>query len=158
MPPDMPHDADCNVCREEAMFSNRRSLTIEWGHCDPAGIVFNPRYFEFFDWSTAVLIHAATGFDKLNLLARHGAVGWPLVYSNARFLRPCRYDEGIEILSAFTEVGRSSFRVRHQLFNTGELAVDATEIRVWTAVDHSRPGGLTSKPIPEHVAAAFRGE
>ena len=33
-------------------FLHRRSFTIEWGHCDPAGIVFNSRFFEFFDWST----------------------------------------------------------------------------------------------------------
>ena len=39
-------------------FSNTRRLTIEWGHCDPAGIVFNPRYFEFFDWSTGLLVFA----------------------------------------------------------------------------------------------------
>ena len=23
-----------------------RELVVEWGHCDPAGIVFHPRYFE----------------------------------------------------------------------------------------------------------------
>ena len=32
-----------------ASFMFRRQLTIEWGHCDPAGIVFNSRFFEFFD-------------------------------------------------------------------------------------------------------------
>ena len=27
------------------MFSIRRTVRIEWGDCDPAGIVFYPRYF-----------------------------------------------------------------------------------------------------------------
>ncbi len=34
------------------MFSNTRTLRIEWGDCDPAGIVFYPRYFAMFDTST----------------------------------------------------------------------------------------------------------
>ena len=38
------------------MFSNTRHRTIEWGDCDPAGIVFNPRYFEWFDAATAASV------------------------------------------------------------------------------------------------------
>ena len=34
-------------------FSNTRKVRIEWGDCDPAGIIFNPRYFEIFDAATA---------------------------------------------------------------------------------------------------------
>lgn len=30
------------------MYVNRRRVTIEWGDCDPAGIVFYPRYFAMF--------------------------------------------------------------------------------------------------------------
>ena len=33
-------------------FTFRRQLTVEWGLCDPAGIVFNSRFFEYFDAST----------------------------------------------------------------------------------------------------------
>ena len=31
------------------MLSNSRSVRIEWGDCDPAGIIFYPRYFKIFD-------------------------------------------------------------------------------------------------------------
>ena len=40
-------------------FTYRRKMQIEWGHCDPAGIVFNSRFFEFFDHSTWLLMEAA---------------------------------------------------------------------------------------------------
>ncbi len=30
-------------------------LSIEWAHCDPAGIIWNPRVFEFFDTGTWTL-------------------------------------------------------------------------------------------------------
>jgi len=31
------------------MLKNTHTQTIEWGDCDPAGIVFYPRYFAYFD-------------------------------------------------------------------------------------------------------------
>ena len=41
------------------MLVNRRRVRIEWGDCDPAGIVFYPRYFAMFDASTHALFEAA---------------------------------------------------------------------------------------------------
>ena len=35
-----------------ALFKNTRVVRIDWGDCDPAGIIFYPRYFEIFDDST----------------------------------------------------------------------------------------------------------
>ena len=43
------------------MLVNTRRVRIEWGDCDPAGIIFYPRYFEFFDASTSALIERALG-------------------------------------------------------------------------------------------------
>ena len=31
------------------MLTVTRTVRIEWGDCDPAGIVYFPRYFEYFD-------------------------------------------------------------------------------------------------------------
>ena len=31
------------------MFVHRRDVQIQWGDCDPANIVYYPRYFEMFD-------------------------------------------------------------------------------------------------------------
>ena len=44
-----------------ASFIYRRKLTIEWGQCDPAGIVFNSRFFEIFDASTWQMFESALG-------------------------------------------------------------------------------------------------
>ena len=41
------------------MCSNKLARRIEWGDCDPAGIVFNPRFFAFFDDATTLLVEAA---------------------------------------------------------------------------------------------------
>ena len=137
-------------------FQLTRKLTVEWGHCDPAGIVFNPRFFEFFDWSTALLVRGALGVDKADMVAAYGIVGIPLVDSRATFLRPSRYGEEIEITSNVTAVGRSSFEIAHKLFNHGELAVEASEKRVWTIRD-AQTGRLKSQAMPEDVARKLNG-
>ena len=124
-----------------------RKLTIEWGHCDPAGIVFNPRFFEFFDWSTARLVHEALELGTGSLNAAYGVAGIPLVDTRANFLRPSRYGEEVEIVSEVTHVGRSSFEIDHRLFNRRELAVEAHEKRVWTVRDEI-DGRLRSQAIP----------
>jgi 4-hydroxybenzoyl-CoA thioesterase len=137
-------------------FQFTRKLTIEWGHCDPAGIVFNPRFFEFFDWSTALLMQAALGMAKVDMAAAYGIVGIPLVDTRANFLRPSRFGEEIEIASIVTAVGRSSFEIGHKLFNNAQLAAEGHEKRVWTIRD-AESGKLKSHAIPEDVARKLTG-
>jgi 4-hydroxybenzoyl-CoA thioesterase len=132
-------------------FSSTRRLTIEWGHCDPAGIVFNPRFFEFFDWSTAVLVQRALGLQKAELAERYGIVGIPLVDTRARFLVPSRFGEEVEITSTIGELGRSSFAVSHRLFKAGLLCVEGEEKRVWAGRDPAEPSRLKGFAIPDEV-------
>jgi 4-hydroxybenzoyl-CoA thioesterase len=138
------------------MFGITRRVQIEWGHCDPAGIVFNPRFFEYFDWSTALLFERALGMSKADAIEKYHAVGIPIVESRAKFLRPCRYGETVEIVSAIARLGRSSFDVQHRLRNGGELAVEAFETRVWTARDPADPARLKAQPLPADVVARFQ--
>jgi acyl-CoA thioesterase FadM len=41
------------------MIIARRERQVEWGDCDPARIVFNPRFFEWFDAQTALIFETA---------------------------------------------------------------------------------------------------
>ncbi|HXW20178.1 MAG TPA: thioesterase family protein [Roseiarcus sp.] len=137
-------------------FRIARRLTIEWGHCDPAGIVFNPRFFEFFDWSTALLLREALGIEKAKMRSVYGVAGVPLVDTHAIFHRPARYGDDVEIVSTVAAVGRSSFDVQHMLYNQGELAVEAREKRVWVVEESD--GRLRSQRMPKEVAARLRGD
>jgi len=140
------------------MFSRSRQLEIEWGHCDPAGIVFNPRYFEMFDHSTAGLIDAALGMKKLAWRETWGILGTPLVASSARFLAPCRFGDVVTIVSTVTRIGRSSFEIAHVLTGPSGPAVEATDTRVWAGRDPDDPEGMKARPLPEDVRAALERE
>jgi 4-hydroxybenzoyl-CoA thioesterase len=138
------------------MFSTRRTVRIEWGDCDPAGIVFYPRYFAMFDHSTVLLIEQALGMRKHKLYEHYGFAGYPSVETGARFHIPTRYGDDVEIETTITRVGRASFSLQHRLTLNGALAVEGNETRCWVVRDESRPGGLRAHPIPDDVVARFR--
>jgi 4-hydroxybenzoyl-CoA thioesterase len=137
------------------MLTNRRTVRIEWGDCDPAGIVFYPRYFAMFDHSTVLLIERALGQRKHELYELYDFDGYPVGETQARFLIPTRYGDDVEIESAFMEVRRSSFRIQHRLLKNGRLAVEGNETRVWVVRDPTRHGRYKAQPMPEHVVARF---
>ncbi len=138
-------------------FVNRRSVTIEWGDCDAAGIVFYPRYFAMFDWSTASLLAAALGIGKPDYLRHWNIAGIPMVDTRARFLLPASFGDEVVIESRVTEIGRSSFSVHHRLLKRGEAAQDEVlgaecwEKRVWSVRDPSDPARLRGAPVPAEV-------
>jgi 4-hydroxybenzoyl-CoA thioesterase len=134
---------------------SRRQFTIEWGHCDPAGIVFNGRFFEFFDWGTWRLFGTALGLEPQNLSGTLGIL-LPLVDVNARFIAPARFGDVVELTSRVSEFRRSSFDVAHRLTVDGELVVEGCESRVWATRDAGQPSGIKALPIPDDVVARFQ--
>ena len=131
------------------MFNNERQVQIEWGDCDPAGIVFYPRYFALFDASTAALF-AAMGYSVTRIREELNDVGFPMVDTRAQFFQASTFGDEVVIKSDVMAVGRSSFEIRHQLFKGADtLAVECVEKRVWTSLDAS--GSIKAKPIPDDV-------
>jgi 4-hydroxybenzoyl-CoA thioesterase len=138
------------------MFSNRRTVRIEWGDCDPAGIVFYPRYLAMFDHSTVLLLEAALGCNKHELYKTYDFDGYPMVEARARFLIPTRYCDEVVIETTVTEVRRTSLHVRHSLLKDGALAVEGFESRVWVVRDKQRPGRFKPQPIPAEIVARLK--
>jgi 4-hydroxybenzoyl-CoA thioesterase len=138
-----------------ASFTFRRQLTVEWGDCDPAGIVFNPRFFEFFDASSWLLFETALGVKQQEIASTYGIVGIALVDARANFLKPIKFGDTIEIASRISEFRRSSFDVEHRLTIGGELAVEGSETRVWATRSANDPEKIAAMSIPRDVIAKF---
>ena len=134
--------------------THTRTVRIEWGDCDPAGIIFYPRYFAIFDASTTALFERALGMTKYKFLAAYQFAGYPLVDTRAKFLKPTRYGDDVVVESTIA-FGKASFSVQHRLTLNGELCVECSEKRVWVARDPADPGRIRSHPVPETVLAKF---
>jgi len=140
------------------MASLARIVRIEWGDCDPAGIVFYPRYIAMFDHSTTLLIEQALGMRKHDLYKAYAFDGYPVAANGARFLKPTRFGDDVVITTRFAAVRRSSFDLAHTLTLDGALAVEGTETRVWVVRDPARPGRFRPQAIPAEVVARFTAD
>jgi len=138
------------------MLTNRRNVRIVWGDCDPAGIVYYPRYFEMFDASTTALFERALGMTKFQFVKAYDSLGYPMVDTRARFLLPTRYGDDVVIETVVSEIKRSSFDVRHRLTKDGNLAVEGFETRVWVGRDPADPDRIKAKPLPEEIVAKLK--
>ena len=87
------------------MLRNVRTTRIEWCDCDPAGIIFYPRYFEIFDTSTTALIERVLGMNKFAYLKAYDFAGHPVVETRARFRQPTRFGDDISIETKLVECG-----------------------------------------------------
>jgi 4-hydroxybenzoyl-CoA thioesterase len=137
------------------MLTNTRTTRVEWGDCDPAGIIFYVRYYEMFDVSTTMLVERALGMKKIEYLKAYGIVGHPLLETRARFRLPTRFGDEVAIESTVVGLGRSSFKIEHRLTLAGALAVEGFETRVWAIRDPADPARIKSQPMPADVLARF---
>ena len=132
-------------------FRSTRVVRIEWGDCDPAGIIFYPTYFKIFDNATAALFEAALGMTKFQYLKTYEFAGFPLVDTRAKFMKPTRFGDDVTVESTIA-FGTASFTVQHRLSLKGDLCVEATEKRVWIVREAGR---IKSQAIPESVRGKF---
>jgi 4-hydroxybenzoyl-CoA thioesterase len=136
------------------MLTNKRTVRIEWGDCDPAGIVFFPRYFAFFDASTAAMFEAV-GLPKPVLLKKYDIVGFPVVEAGASFHVPSKFGDDVTIETTIVTWRRSSFRVQHRVLRDETLAIEAHETRVWVGRHPDDPDAIKSRPIPPELIKLF---
>jgi 4-hydroxybenzoyl-CoA thioesterase len=137
------------------MLIHTKEIQIAWGDCDPFGIVFFPRYFEYFDACTNTLFHRALGMKKAEMLQHYKIAGIPLVQASCNFLVPSSFGDLVHVESCVTEWGKSSFSLQHKLFRGGTLAVEGLEKRVWTVRLPGNPPQIQGQVIPKEVIDKF---
>ncbi len=130
-----------------------RSTRVEWCDCDPARIIFYPRYFDMFETSTTVLIERALGMAKIDYLEAYDFIGHPAVEARARFRFPTRFGDDISMKTTLTAVEQSRFTLEHRVTKAGKLVVEGFETRQWVGRDAADPARLVSRPIPPDVLA-----
>jgi len=135
------------------MFTSIYKTRIEWGDCDPAGIIFYARYFDIFDVSTTVMLERALGMKKIDYLKAYDFFGHPLLETRARFLKPTRFGDDVVVETAVVACGQSSFKIEHRLSLAGTLAVEGYETRVWVVRHPDDPKRMKSQPIPPEIVA-----
>jgi len=137
------------------MVTDTQRIRVEWAHCDPAGIIFNPHYYRWMDSGTHALMQAA-GFDLIGQIRRDSLFrGFPLVASNMNFRSPLYFGDITTCSSRVERFGNTSFVVAHE-FRRDDLpepVASGSEVRVWGYVDADDPDKLRARAMPDEVRA-----
>lgn len=140
--------------RRSGMRVSTYHLTVEFGDCDPANIVFYPNYYRWFDAATHHLCKGA-GLDWISLRDRYGVVGFPLVETGASYRQPASFGDHLEIESSVVECGRKTLRLRHLVRRGATLLVEGFEVRVLGARHPDDPQRLRALEIPTAIRNAL---
>jgi YbgC/YbaW family acyl-CoA thioester hydrolase len=132
----------------------RHTVTVQvrWGDADPAGIVFYPRFYEWYDLGTESLFESL-GLPWPELFPGRGIIGVPIVESGSTFTAPVRYGDLVTIRSRVAWVKGSTFRMEHEIAVGDASCARGFEVRAWVARPDAPGGRLRAKPVPEDVAA-----
>jgi 4-hydroxybenzoyl-CoA thioesterase len=126
-------------------------VDIDFGDCDPAGIVFFPNFFRWFDASSRHFF-AACGVPAWRELEKDtGIIGTPLVSTTANFMFPATYGETVEVHTSIEEWKHKSFVMRHVL-RRGEVTLcESHEVRVFAIRHPEDPSRIKAVPPPEMI-------
>ncbi len=119
-----------------------RRERVRFGHCDPAGIVFYPRYFEMLNALIEDWVSEGLGIDFSQLLGPR-RVGLPTVHLETDFRRISRMGDTLIQRIAITRLGRSSLGLTVQFDGLGDpdsgCRVVFQQVLVCTSLDTHRP-------------------
>ena len=135
----------------ETLPSPRRAvyrLRVEFGDCDPAGIVWFPNFFRWIDAASRHFF-IECGVPPWHELERSiGIIGTPLVDTQARFVKSASYGDVLDIETAIVEWRRRSFVQRHRVMRGDDLLMECTEVRVFAARRSDAEGGGIKAVVP----------
>jgi 4-hydroxybenzoyl-CoA thioesterase len=113
----------------------RRDIRIEFNHCDPAGIVFFPRYFEMLNSQVENFFRDVLDcpFERMMFDDRHAV---PTVHFEIDFRPPSRLGELVRFELAVRRLGRTSVDLHHSARGPdGPCAWEALQRLVWVKID-----------------------
>jgi 4-hydroxybenzoyl-CoA thioesterase len=107
--------------------AHKLGQAITFGDCDPAGIVFYPNYFAWFDRTFHDWLRQFGGHAKI--CSDLGSLGIGLMGAEAAFKAPLRDGQTLDIHLIVTGWDRKALRLSYEGQANGRTAVIGTEVR-----------------------------
>lgn len=128
-------------------------MPIGWGHCDPAGIVYFPRFFELFHQSMESWFAEGLGLSYEQVIVGR-KIGFPSVHTEADFRRPTRFGEVVVVELRVGMVGRTSIELRYRIVadaDPADLRVEGRTVCVVMDLDPQSETFRTALAIPDDL-------
>jgi 4-hydroxybenzoyl-CoA thioesterase len=123
---------------------HRWSQPVTFGDCDPAGIVFYPHFFAWFDRTFHDWLRNFGGHAKI--CGALGAAGLGLMEVNAKFRAPLRDGDTLDLHLSIEAWDRKALRLSYLGEVDGKTAVQGSEVR---GLFKTAPTGIMAADMQE---------
>ena len=132
-------------------------IDIQFGDCDPAGIVFFPNFSRWMD-AASLAFFVQNGLPPWRELVKtRGIVGTPLLEINTKFMKSATYGQTLMISTWVEEWHAKVFVQMHRVTRAGsqgeELICEGREVRAFVRRDAADPDRLRAIPVPDDIKA-----
>ena len=122
---------------------------VRFEHCDPAGLIFYPRYFQLSHQVIEDWFKNGLGTPHADLVVQQ-RIGIPTVHIEASFLAASRLEEILEFTLHVEKLGNSSVKLNITAEHKGERRCEIHQVIVFSQLD---PKEVKSVPIPDRIRA-----
>jgi len=127
-------------------------VDVQFGDCDPAGIVFFPNFSRWMDAASLAFFMQCGVPPWRELVKTRGIVGTPLLEINTKFIQPVTYGETIEVATWIEEWRAKVFVQMHRVTRGDTLICEGREVRTFVTRDPSTER-LRAIPVPADIKA-----
>ena len=125
----------------------KTTKTVRFEHCDPAGLIFYPRYFQLSHQVIEDWFKVGLGHPHADLVVDQ-RIGIPTVHVAANFLAASRLEEILEFSLWVEKLGNSSVKLLIEAHHQNEKRCQIHQVLVFSQLD---PLEVKSIPIPDAI-------
>lgn len=126
------------------------SVRVEFGDCDPAGIVWFPNFFRWIDAASRHFF-IRCGVPRWEETAKTlGVIGTPLVDTHTRFVNSASYGDVLDIDTRVSQWRNKSFVQAYRVTRGDVLILECEEVRIFGG--RRDDGSLCALPVPDEIA------
>jgi 4-hydroxybenzoyl-CoA thioesterase len=115
-----------------------RSVPVRFSHCDPAGIVYFPHYFDMFNGLIEDWYGEELAYDYAALIMG-SKFGFPFVHIECDFKIPSRMGDVIDLTLLVERIGRTSLGIAIVCHRDGDERLRARVVTAMMSLETRQP-------------------
>lgn len=125
------------------------TVRVEFGDCDPAGIVWFPNFFRWIDAASRHFFIECGVPPWRETEKTMGVIGTPLVDTHVKFVRTASYGDTLQVTTRISEWRGKSF-VQSYVVRRGETVIlECEEVRIFAG--RREDGSIFAVPAPAEI-------
>jgi 4-hydroxybenzoyl-CoA thioesterase len=129
---------------------------VEFGDCDPAGIVWFPNFFRWIDAASRHFFTECGVPRWAELEKTTGIIGTPLVSTTSNFLKTASYGDTLQVRCHIAEWRDKSFVQRYSIVRArsdgaDDVILECDEVRIFATRRDDGKNGIRAVAVPADI-------